>query len=336
MLRNYLTTTLRGFSKNKGYTLINVMGLAVGFASVLYISIYIHHELSYDSFLPEADQIYRVSDKEYALTSYNHLQYLTDNLPDVQGKTLVLNSGNMTIGTGDDKMVERDFLYATGDFFDVFEYDIFQGSFAEFSEISNGVVITESVAQRFFKNRDAVDEDLIIYSGSEPYPYKVIAVIKDLPSNTHMKFDVLARIPQRQYEYELHSWSHTIYHGYFKIGQNAPPVEVQKQSDFVFANRALQNDWFPKLSTVEEILSSGRYNTPFILNIKDIHINSNLLFEFEAGGNERYLYVFAGMSLFGRRMGPLWPLCQHRLKQWCQKKHQPPHQPGQVFSPAPN
>ncbi|MEO1099017.1 MAG: ABC transporter permease [Bacteroidota bacterium] len=50
MLLNYLTTTVRSFGKNKGYTLINVLGLAVGFASVLLISIYIHHELSYESF----------------------------------------------------------------------------------------------------------------------------------------------------------------------------------------------------------------------------------------------------------------------------------------------
>lgn len=298
MLRNYFTTTLRGFGKNKGYTLINVLGLAVGFASVLYISLYIHHELSYESFQPEANRIYRMSDREYALTSYNHLQYLTDNLQDIQGKTLVLNNGNMTVGAGKDKIVERNFLYATEDFFDVFEYEIFQGSFSEFSQIPNSVVITESVAERFFKNRDAVNKDLVIYSGSEPYPYKVIAVIKDLPGNTHMKFDVLARIPQRQYDYNRDSWANTIYHGYFKVGQNSSTAEIQKQSDLIFARRALQNDWFPKLSTPEEVLGSGEYNTPLILNVKDIHNDSNLLFEFEAGGNERYLYVFAGTALF--------------------------------------
>ena len=298
MLLNYLTTTVRSFGKNKGYTLINVLGLAVGFASVLLISIYIHHELSYESFLPQANRIYRMSDREYALTSYNHLQYLTDNLHDVQGKTLVLNSGNMTIGVGNDMMVERDFLYATEDFFDVFEYEIFRGSFSEFSQISNSVVITESLAERFFKNTEAVNKDLIIYRGSEPYPYKVVAVIKDLPGNTHMKFDVLARIPQRQFDYNRDSWGNTIYHGYFKTRQNITTTDVQKQSDLIFAKRALQNDWFPKLSTPEEILGSGKYSAPLVLNVKDIHNDSNLLFEFEAGGNERYLYVFAGTALF--------------------------------------
>ncbi|MEM8565612.1 MAG: ABC transporter permease, partial [Bacteroidota bacterium] len=128
MLKNYIQTTFRSFKKNKGYTSLNILGLAVGFASVLYIAMYISHETSYDSFLPNVQKIFRLSDREYALTSAAHLDHLAENLEQIESKTLVLNSGKMAVGIGDDKIIERNFLYATSDFFNVFEYDLDQGS----------------------------------------------------------------------------------------------------------------------------------------------------------------------------------------------------------------
>lgn len=298
MLKNYIQTTFRSFKKNKGYTSLNILGLAVGFASVLYIAMYISHETSYDSFLPNAQKIFRLSDREYALTSAAHLDHLAENLEQIESKTLVLNSGKMAVGIGDDKIIERNFLYATSDFFNVFEYDLDQGSFTEFERMSNGVVLTQSTALRLFKGEEAIGKELTIYSASEPSPYKVIAVIKDLPSNTHMKFNILATLPQGMYNYNRDSWGNTIYHGFFKTDENYSTSEIQRQSDLVFANRALLNNWFPNLNSAEEILTKSKFNTQLVLNITEIHNESNLLFEFEAGGKKNYLFVFAGTAVF--------------------------------------
>ena len=152
MLKNFILTIFRGFRKNKIYSTLNVIGLAVGFACVLYISLYIHHETTYDQFIPNHDRVFRLSDRSYALTSPAHMEYLVENLDGVDGYTFLLNSGNFTISSGTSKIIERKAFYATGDFFNIFSHNILSGSFQDFDAFPNSVVITQSLANKLFED----------------------------------------------------------------------------------------------------------------------------------------------------------------------------------------
>ena len=298
MLRNYIQSIFRGFRSNKVYTMFNVIGLAVGFACVLYISIYIRIETTYEQFLPNYDKIFRISERSYALTSPAHMEYLVENLNGVDGHTFLLNSGNFIIGTGAFKFIERKGFYVTGEFFKIFSHKIQAGSYQDFDEISNAVVITHSLANKLFDDEQALDNDIIIYEGEEERIYTVIAVVEDPPVNTHMSFNFIAHMPKALLDYERDNWRYTIYHGYLKMDSVLPTLELQKKVDRIFAQRAINNNSFEDIKNVDELLATNLLNTPLALRLDDIYLQSNLNFDLQPGGNRRYLWVFGCTALF--------------------------------------
>lgn len=299
MFRNYVQTILRGFKKNRVYATLNVIGLAVGFACVLYISLYINHETTYDQFLPEHDQVFRLSDRSFALTSPVQMEYLVENLTDISYSTFLLNSGNFTIGTNSDKLIERKAFYASDNFFEIFPHKTLSGSYQDFDSIPNAVVITQHLASKLFKEEEeALNKDIVVYEGGEERLYKVIAVLENLPTNTHMTFNMIAHMPKSILENERDNWGYTIYHGYVKTKSALSPLDFQSKVDRVFAQRAMDNNWFDGVNTVDELLASNRLKTPLTLRTDDIYLKSNLNFDLQAGGNSQYLWVFGGTALF--------------------------------------
>jgi putative ABC transport system permease protein len=298
MFRNYVQTILRGFKKNRVYATLNVIGLSVGFACVLYISLYIDHETTYDQFLPENDQVFRLSDRSYALTSPVQMEYLVENLTDIEYSTFLLNRGNFIIGINSDKFIEKKVFYASDNFFKIFPHKVLSGSYQNFDSIPNAVVITQHLASKLFKEEEALNKSMVVYQGGEERLYKVIAVLEDLPTNTHMSFNMIAHMPKATLAYERDNWGYTIYHGYVKSKSALSTLDFQSRVDRVFAKRAIDNNWFDGINTVDELLASKRMKTPLVLRADDIYLASNLNFDLQAGGNSQYLWVFGGTALF--------------------------------------
>jgi len=291
-------TILRGFKKNKIYTSLNIVGLAVGFACVLCISLYIKYEISYDQNVSNYEKVFRLSNRSYALTSVAHLEYLAENFEELDDYTLLLNSGNFTIGQDNKRIIERKAFYATDNFFKIFPYKIKYGSYQDFNSLPNSVVITQQLANKVFGEEEVVGKEIIVYEGGEIRPYKVIAVLADMPTNSHMSFNMIAHMPRGIYEYERNNWQYTIYHGYFSLTNTIPAEIVQKKIDRVFGQRAIDNNWFKNITTLEELSTSKQFKSPLVLRADDIHLQSNLNFDLQAGGNISYLWVFAGTAFF--------------------------------------
>jgi len=298
MFRNYIQTIFRGFKKNKFYSILNIAGLAVGFACVLYISLYIHHESTYDQFIPEHDQVFRISDRSYALTSPVQMEYLAENFDEVQHQTFLLNSGNFILSSGKDKIIERKGYYASQNFFKIFPHDLVIGSYEKFDSIPNAIVITEGLAHKLFGENQALDQDVSIHQGDEKNVYQVIAVVANPPTNTHMSFNMIAHMPQSVLETQRDDWGYTIYHGYVKMKEAMTTSDFQARVDRIFAQRAIDSDWFEGMTTADELLESNLLQTPLALRVDDIYLKSNLNFDLQAGGNSRYLLVFGGTALF--------------------------------------
>lgn len=297
MFLKILTLIVRRFEKNRSYTAFNVLGLAVGFSVVIYISLFIHHELTYDTFLPSHESVFRISDSNYALTSPAHLGYLKENFDGIQAETYLLNSGNFLIGIKGKKQVESNGYYVTGKFFDVFDYPLKQGSLDSFSELSNSIVITESMEEKLFGQSSGLNKEITLYYGDESDIYEVIAILKDLPSNTHLSFNMLVHMPASIIETEVDNWGYTIYHGYIKTDEKFSTNALQDQVNRTYAQRVLDNNWIEGAKTIEDVLTSD-YRAQLVLRLDEIYFDSSLLFDLRPGGDKQNLWIFGATALF--------------------------------------
>ncbi|HSQ45179.1 MAG TPA: ABC transporter permease, partial [Ginsengibacter sp.] len=192
MFRNYLKTALRNLRKNKLYSIINIFGLTVGLAACLLIGVYIHHELSYDKFNTNADRIVRAT-MEYsnagtvnktATTGTKVGPLFKRTFPLVKEYVRTYISHNVVKG-GDKIFDEPRILYADEPFFKIFSFHIIEGDAATALDAPDKIVITQSMAKKYFGDEDPVGKTLA--SGGKDL--RVSAVCEDVPQNSQIKFD---------------------------------------------------------------------------------------------------------------------------------------------------
>lgn len=202
MLTNYLKVALRHLRRHKGYTSLNVMGLAIGLATCLLILLYIRDELSYDRFHENAQRIYLVGldgvlggQAQILATSPPPLaSALIDQAPNVEATTRVLPAGHVLISRGPDRFYEEAFFWADSTFFDIFTVSFQQGDPHTALAKPNTIILTASTAQRYFGDEDPIGQTLQ-YNNQDDYT--VTAVVEDMPHNAHLRFDLLASMATR-------------------------------------------------------------------------------------------------------------------------------------------
>ena len=196
MLRNYLTVALRSLRKQKGYTFINVAGLALGLASCLFILIYIQDELNYDRFHEHADRIYQAGMRgviggqfmEIANTSTPMGPALKADFPEVENFTRVKSMGRVLFSLGATRFYEENVFWADSTFFSVFSFPLVRGNPETALAAPNTIVLTESTARKYFGDGDPIGKTLRFANQQE---YTITGLAEDLPSSSHLHFDIL-------------------------------------------------------------------------------------------------------------------------------------------------
>ncbi len=202
MLRNYLTIARRNLLKNKGFTVINVSGLALGLTCCFLILLFVRHELSYDSFHERADRIYRVSylpkfaglTQPLSLTPPPASPLLVDYFSEIETSARVYRS-SATLeapsrrGAAPAKYDEERFFFADSTLLRIFSFQFLQGNPRTALNDKFGVVLTEQTATRYFGSGNALGKTLR-YEGR--YAFHVTGVVKDFPANSHIHPDLLA------------------------------------------------------------------------------------------------------------------------------------------------
>ena len=191
---------LRSFIKRKVYTLINLMGLAIGITSFILIMLYVYDELSYDKHYSKADRIARVCmiydfggvGENSASMPFPVAFTLKEAYPDmVEEAVRVFNfqSDRSLIEYDGQKFNESRFYFADSTFFKIFEQEFVSGDPLTALNEPNSVVITETIAAKYFKGQDAMGK---VFKYEAFIPLKVTGVIKDVPAQTHFRFDFIA------------------------------------------------------------------------------------------------------------------------------------------------
>lgn len=196
MLKNYLKIAWRNLSKHKAFTLINIMGLAVGMTACFLIFLYVNFELSYDQFHSKGDRIYRLSCDlktpsetiKAGITSWATAPNLKSDFPEIEAYTRVSFEG-MLVKKGDIKYQEEGTMFADSTFFKVFDYKLLKGDAATALQAPLSMVLTETAARKYFGNDNPVGQTVQL--SGDLLPAKITGVIQDFPANTLLKADVI-------------------------------------------------------------------------------------------------------------------------------------------------
>ncbi|MBK8608879.1 MAG: ABC transporter permease [Chitinophagaceae bacterium] len=308
MIKNYFKIAFRNLWKNKGYSAINIFGLAIGLATCLLITLYVTNELSYDQYNKNAKNIYRINsdlkfngpDLHMTQTSDMMGQTLKKDYPQVAEFTRIYaNEGDKLIKKGSDFITEKRAAFVDSTFFTVFTLPAIEGDTRTALNQPNTVVITESTAKKYFP-QDAVSvlgKNIDVKNGETTTPFKITAVIKDIPDNSHFKFDFLFSMKNVDYR-----WGDFTSHNFntylllkpgtdYKAFEKNFPTYIDKYV-LPFAQQ------FIKIASMEEFRKSGNKLEYSLMPITKIHLYSDYAFELTPSGNIQYVYIFSAVALF--------------------------------------
>lgn len=306
MIKNYFKIAFRSLWKNKGYSAINIFGLATGLACCLLITLYVTDELSYDRHFKNADRIYRINsdirfgggDLHMTQTSDMMGQLLKKDYPQVEEYTRIYTSdGDKLIKKGDDFINESRVANADSTFFTVFALPALSGDTKTALNEPNTVVVTESTAMKFFGGVNVLGKNVDVKEGENIRPYKITAVIKDIPQESHFNFNFIFSMKNIEYEWgQLTSHNFHTYlllkagTGYKAFEKNLPRYTEKYVLPYI--------QQFMKVSSMADITKSGNKLEYSLLPLTQIHLYSDYSFEISPSGNIQYVYIFSAVALF--------------------------------------
>ncbi len=297
MLLNYLKIALRNLKKNKGYSFINIFGLAVGIAGCIVILIYIQNELSYDKYNKNYDRIYRVHLS--AKISNNELYPATscapcgpafvNQIPEVENFVRIRNYGFPVVRYKDKAFSEEKFYWVDSSLFKIFTVHFIKGNPETALREPNSVVITKSIADKYFGDEDPIGKML---NSDKRRDYLVTGVIEDFPVNSSFHPDFLGSLSSYNVETDQ-NWLSNNYYTYILTRKGTNPEELGKK--IIDVSKGYIGAQMIKILgvTYDQMVEGGsRYN--FVIQpLGDIHLKSHLSNEIEPNGDILYVYIFS-------------------------------------------
>ena len=307
MFRNYIKIGLRALWKFKGATAINVIGLSTGIASFVLIGLYVLDELSYDKHHTHAENIHRVTVKNYtadqtvsrqwAFASAGHASRLKEDYPEVTHAVRFYPWAFPDIIIGDSRFSGEQVVFADDDVFDVFSFPFLQGDPRYAFEDLYSIVLTEATAIRLFGNdwasKEVLGEQLQLQRGDQKATFKVTGVMKDMPDQQHFHFEYLAPIRF----IEMLFGDETI----SNVGGNynwPTYLRTVAGSDIQSLQEKMNNEFWDKYIGSFSNGEKARDYYDFELQpLLSIHLQSNLEGEFEVNGSLERVYIFGVIGI---------------------------------------
>ncbi len=303
MFRNYLITALRNLLRHKGYSLINIIGLAVGVMAFILIMLYVQYELSYDSYHSKADRIYRVAtrgsmagnDFNMAVSPAPVGAAFQREIPGVLASARTTNLGFPVIRYEDKVFSEERWFTVDSTIFEVFDIEFIQGDPKTALTQPMTVVITRSTAERYFGNEDPMGKTL---NSDRRRDYVVTGIIEDCPENSHFHYDFLASLMSYPQMANGQLWVNNNFYTYLVLDKSATPESVEEFfPDMVTKYAGPQIEQFMGVSW-EKLGEQGAAYGFYLQPLTDIHLHSDLEYEPEANGNVLYIQIFSIIAVF--------------------------------------
>jgi putative ABC transport system permease protein len=289
MIKNYLNSVIRYISRNKAFTTINILGLAIGMMACMLITQYVLHEFSYDNFHEKKDQIFRVQ-----LDRYDKGQLSTRwaagcagigldlkaDFPEVEhyvrmhGRSYVLRHGDVFFK-------ETGTYYASEEFFKVFSVKLLEGIDSVVLKDPFKIVISQSFAKKYFGGENPIGKTISTNGRTD---YEVTGVFEDLPANTHMKVDALLSFSSlnKLWNDPITSWDWDGFLTYIVLDEKTDPKEFERKLPA-----------YVQKKHGEDMKQFNAGMTFHLQPIGDIHLDSDFIGEFKPNGNRQSTYFLS-------------------------------------------
>jgi len=305
MFKNYFKIAWRNLVKNKTFSFINIIGLASGLACFILIALYVADELSYDRFNEKADRIYRINSDIVFGGNKLHLAVASDPMgatlkkdyPQVEEYVRFFSSsGSKLVKKGNEYIRENNVAHADSTLFDVFTIPVIAGDAKTALNEPTTVVISESAAKKYFATTDAVGKNIETDDNGSTL-YKVTAVIKDIPHNSHFNFDMIFSMDNVQYQ-----WGNFLSHNHqtyllLKPGTDHKAFE-KNFIQFIDKYVVPQAAQFMKIKSMDEFEKAGNKLEYSLMPLSEIHLRSDRVAELNVNGSIQYVYIFSAVALF--------------------------------------
>lgn len=300
MLRNLITIAYRNLIRHKIFSFINIMGLAIGIAASTLLLGYVGSELSYDDFHTNKENIYRVrfdSYKSEALESSSAIGYygaapaIKESFPEVLNYVRLHRADGMyTCYLEDGQSVsyhEKKAFYSDSTIFSVFNFELIDGNESKVLRTPNSMVISESAARKYFGKENPIGKTITLTTEWEGGEYLVDGVFKNVPDNSHLKFDFLIAIEGLLHnnQFKNGAWYWWNFYTYLVLKPETNPANLEQKF----------------LSVIEtnlgsELRRTNRQEKFTLQRLSDIHLHSNLNSEPEVNGNYKTVSILLIVS----------------------------------------
>jgi putative ABC transport system permease protein len=302
MLKNYFKIAFRNLWKNKGYSAINIFGLAIGIATCLLISLYVVDELSYDKYNKNADRIYRINadikfggDEQKLAVCPDPMAFtMVKDYPEVENAVRFRGYGPSLVKKGNENIKEERIIYTDSTLFDVFTLPMTEGNPKKALTEPNSVVITEKIAKKYFNTTHAIGKVLRFDNKND---YKITGVIKDVPENSHFNFDFFIALAGVQ-EANQNIWLSFNFNTYLLLRKDADVKSFQKKFDQILSKYIWPQGEQLLHINKEDFKKSGNFINLSLMPLTDIHLRSDRVAELAPNSDVQVVYIFSVIAIF--------------------------------------
>ncbi len=294
MFKNYFIIALRNLRRQITYSVINILGLAVGISSFMLIALFVVNELSYDRFHGKADRIYRLCEKidadgqgeNSSSNPFFVARAMANDYPHLIEQTVRFfnfQSPNFAMQNGDKKFIERNMFYVDSNVFKMFDFPLIEGDPGSALSKPNSIVITREVARKYFGDENPMGK-IIRYENF--VNFEVTGILGDIPTTTHINFNgliswkTLYQFMGPNFERQPiwnPAWT------YILLKEGVAPSELEGQFPS-FIQKYYPDFFKPQVSH-------------HLQKLTDIHLHSKLDYEIEANGDVADIYIFSVVGI---------------------------------------
>ena len=288
MLKNYIKIALRNIKKQKGYSFINIFGLATGMACCIVILLWVFDELSFDSYHKNSNELYRVVEEQLyaggqifpvAVTPGPLAAELKNEYPEIKNAFRYTGAPRLLIRHEENIFYEPSIGMADPAIFEMLTFKFLKGNRENAFKSLFSIVLTQTMAKKYFGNEDPVGKALKV---ENQYDLTVTGVIEDIPKNSHLRFDgvipfeILQAVGRR-----LDIWGNNSFYTYVQLEKSAKMEAVNE-----------------KIAEVIKEHLEGSVTTLYLQPITKIHLHSNFAADFGGHGDIKYVYIFSIIAFF--------------------------------------
>ncbi len=310
MFRNYIKVALRNLLKRKGYSLINILGLATGMAVCLLIVLFIQSELSYDQHHAKGDNVYRiVLERKYPgrATSYAIIPQsigptMKGEFPEIEECVRIFNfagNGNFFLRIGEKRFEEGRVLSADSNFFKIFSSNFLAGSATDALMKPNSVVVNETTAKKYYGSASGALGQTFETDGpnNQPLVWNITAVVADWPDNSHFLFDLLISVNSFPFTRQP-NFINFATNTYFLLNPQADPKALEAKFP-AYLNKYVAGEVSRQFGqSFEDFQKAGNGYRYYLQPMKKIHLISDLEAELRPNGSLSAVYIFGVIAVF--------------------------------------